>query len=182
MREQIVVPFHKKNVAINLGADFDTADRNWYITEKTPISNFDALHHLTNETNEQEDNNNNIITEVNEVSDKRNIGVDWKKLIELRDSLKIAAALRESDLPEEAELRTEILKILSVRTKGNYPFTYDGMINLSENFAKEYPTERVQLLANRLTSAGNYISKIQNSDLSSEERALMFFVLPFGAE
>ena len=107
---------------------------------------------------------------------------DWSAILDSRDSLKIAMTLRNHKVPAEENDRIRMLEILNLRTPGNYPFTYDGMINLSESFEKAYPPENIQALAMKLTSPGNYLMRIRNSELSAEEKALMYFVLPFGAE
>ena len=105
-----------------------------------------------------------------------------RQILDSRDSLKIAMTLRNHKVPAEENDRIRMLEILNLRTPGNYPFTYDGMINLSESFEKAYPPENIQALAMKLTSPGNYLMRIRNSELSAEEKALMYFVLPFGAE
>ena len=208
MREEITVPFSKKNEALSLGAEFDTVTRKWYITNNTEFDHHEVLRHLADRpelTNipadslaaqrledfvstkeKQEDSesiNGNVQDSVASLSDEENDDrADWKSILAKEDSLLIAMTLRDENLPQKEEDRILMLNLLNIRTPGNYPFTYDGMINLSDSFEAAYPPERVQALAMRLTSPGNYMVRIRNSDLTPEEKALMYFVLPFGAE
>lgn len=199
MREVITVPFSKKKEAVALGAEFDITYRQWYITDNTEFENHEALRHLADvevqeiaiELPEEEQplaaqrledfvstkEESPIETEENEETFS-----DWSAILDSRDSLKIAMTLRNHKVPAEENDRIRMLEILNLRTPGNYPFTYDGMINLSESFEKAYPPEKIQALAMKLTSPGNYLMRIRNSELSAEEKALMYFVLPFGAE
>lgn len=199
MKEVITVPFSKKKEAVTLGAEFDITDRQWYITDNTEFENHEALRHLADvevqeiaiELPEEEQplaaqrledfvstkEESPIETEENDETFS-----DWSAILDSRDSLKIAMTLRNHKVPAEENDRIRMLEILNLRTPGNYPFTYDGMINLSESFEKAYPPEKIQALAMKLTSPGNYLMRIRNSELSAEEKALMYFVLPFGAE
>lgn len=199
MKEVITVPFSKKKEAVTLGAEFDITDRQWYITDNTEFENHEALRHLADvevqeiaiELPEEEQplaeqrledfvstkEESPIETEENDET-----FFDWSAILDSRDSLKIAMTLRNHKVPAEENDRIRMLEILNLRTPGNYPFTYDGMINLSESFEKAYPPEKIQALAMKLTSPGNYLMRIRNSELSAEEKALMYFVLPFGAE
>lgn len=196
MREVITVPFSKKKEAVALGAEFDITDRQWYITDNTEFENHEALRHLADvevqeiaiELPEEEQplaGKESPIegeTETEETEENEETFSDWPAILDSRDSLKIAMTLRNHKVPAEENDRIRMLEILNLRTPGNYPFTYDGMINLSESFEKAYPPEKIQALAMKLTSPGNYLMRIRNSELSAEEKALMYFVLPFGAE
>lgn len=199
MKEVITVPFSKKKEAVVLGAEFDITDRQWYITDNTEFENHEALRHLADvEVQEiaielpEEDQPLAAQRLEDFVSTKEESPIeteeteetfsDWSAILDSRDSLKIAMTLRNHKVPAEENDRIRMLEILNLRTPGNYPFTYDGMINLSESFEKAYPPEKIQALAMKLTSPGNYLMRIRNSELSAEEKALMYFVLPFGAE
>lgn len=199
MKEVITVPFSKKKEAVALGAEFDITDRQWYITDNTEFENHEALRHLADvEVQEiaielpEEDQPLAAQRLEDFVSTKEESPIeteetdetffDWSAILDSRDSLKIAMTLRNHKVPAEENDRIRMLEILNLRTPGNYPFTYDGMINLSESFEKAYPPEKIQALAMKLTSPGNYLMRIRNSELSAEEKALMYFVLPFGAE
>lgn len=198
MREVITVPFSKKKEAIELGAEFNTSDRKWYITDKTEFDNHEKLRHLADvETQEiaidLPEEVPSLAAQESQIEDdpfsgttqtdiEKEENFDWAGILDSRDSMKIAMTLRDHNVPKEEADRVKMLEILNIRTPGNYPFTYDGMINLSENFEKAYPPEKIQTLAMKLTSPGNYMMRIRNSDLSAEEKALMYFVLPIGAE
>ncbi len=193
MKEVITVPFSKKKDAVELGAEFDITDRKWYITDNTKLENHETLRHLADvEAQEiaielpEEDQplTGKEVSIVGETETEENEETfsDWSAILNSRDSLKIAMTLRNHKVPAEENDRIRMLEILNLRTPGNYPFTYDGMINLSESFEKAYPPEKIQALAMKLTSPGNYLMRIRNSELSAEEKALMYFVLPFGAE
>ena len=193
MKEVITVPFSKKKEAVALGAEFDITDRQWYITDNTEFENHEALRHLADvEVQEiaielpEEDQplagKESPIEGETENQENEETFFDWSAILDSRDSLKIAMTLRNHKVPAEENDRIRMLEILNLRTPGNYPFTYDGMINLSESFEKAYPPEKIQALAMKRTSPGNYLMRIRNSELSAEEKALMYFVLPFGAE
>lgn len=199
MKEVITVPFSKKKEAVALGAEFDITDRQWYITDNTEFENHEALRHLADvevqeiaiELPEEEQPiaaqrlEEFVSTKEEspiETEETEETFFDWSAILDSRDSLKIAMTLRNHKVPAEENDRIRMLEILNLRTPGNYPFTYDGMINLSESFEKAYPPEKIQALAMQLTSPGNYLMRIRNSELSAEEKALMYFVLPFGAE
>lgn len=199
MKEVITVPFSKKKEAVALGAEFDITDRQWYITDNTEFENHEALRHLADvevqeiaiELPEEEQPiaaqrlEDFVSTKEEspiETEETEETFFDWSAILDSRDSLKIAMTLRNHKVPAEENDRIRMLEILNLRTPGNYPFTYDGMINLSESFEKAYPPEKIQALAMQLTSPGNYLMRIRNSELSAEEKALMYFVLPFGAE
>lgn len=199
MKEVITVPFSKKKEAVALGAEFDITDRQWYITDNTEFENHEALRHLADvkvqeiaiELPEEEQPiaaqrlEDFVSTKEEspiETEETEETFSDWSAILNSRDSLKIAMTLRNHKVPAEENDRIRMLEILNLRTPGNYPFTYDGMINLSESFEKAYPPEKIQALAMKLTSPGNYLMRIRNSELSAEEKALMYFVLPFGAE
>lgn len=191
MKEVITVPFSKKKEAVALGAEFDITDRQWYITDNTEFENHEALRHLADvEVQEiaielpEEDQplTGKEVSIEGETEENDETFSDWSAILDSRDSLKIAMTLRNHKVPAEESDRIRMLEILNLRTPGNYPFTYDGMINLSESFEKAYPPEKIQALAMKLTSPGNYLMRIRNSELSAEEKALMYFVLPFGAE
>lgn len=191
MKEVITVPFSKKKEAVVLGAEFDITDRQWYITDNTEFENHEALRHLADVEVQEiaielpEEDKPLAGEEVpieGETEENDETFSDWSAILDSRDSLKIAMTLRNHKVPAEESDRIRMLEILNLRTPGNYPFTYDGMINLSENFEKAYPLEKIQALAMKLTSPGNYLMRIRNSELSAEEKALMYFVLPFGAE
>lgn len=191
MKEVITVPFSKKKEAVALGAEFDITDRQWYITDNTELENHETLRHLADvETQEiaielpEEDQplTGKEVSIEGETEENDETFSDWSAILDSRDSLKIAMTLRNHKVPVEENDRIRMLEILNLRTPGNYPFTYDGMINLSESFEKAYPPEKIQSLAMKLTSPGNYLMRIRNSELSAEEKALMYFVLPFGAE
>lgn len=191
MKEVITVPFSKKKEAVALGAEFDITDRKWYITDNTEFENHEALRHLADVEVQEiaielpEENQPLTEKEVSiegETEENDETFFDWSAILDSRDSLKIAMTLRNHKVPAEENDRIRMLEILNLRTPGNYPFTYDGMINLSESFEKAYPPEKIQSLAMKLTSPGNYLMRIRNSELSAEEKALMYFVLPFGAE
>lgn len=193
MKEVITVPFSKKKDAIELGAEFDITDRKWYITDNTKLENHETLRHLADveaqeiaielpEEDQPLTGKEVSIEGETETEENEETFSDWSAILNSRDSLKIAMTLRNHKVPAEESDRIRMLEILNLRTPGNYPFTYDGMINLSESFEKAYPPEKIQALAMKLTSPGNYLMRIRNSELSAEEKALMYFVLPFGAE
>lgn len=193
MREVITVPFDKKKEAVSLGAYFDTSDRKWYITEDTEFDNHEALRHLADIevpeiTVDLPEEDQSLAGEEQIEAEETNTSVgnkeffDWSGILNSRDSLQVAMTIRDHNLPESEEDRVKMLDILNVRTPGNYLFSYDGLCNLSQDFERVYSPERIQSLASKLTSPGDYLTRIRNSELSAEEKALMRLVLPLDAE
>lgn len=112
--------------------------------------------------------------------DKLNIDQQaWDSILEEKNTLKIALYIQKYGLPDLENERITMLKILGKRHPGEYPITYDGLINMSDEFNQKYSEEYVQdLLRQCITGQRNYIDEVRDSMLSEEEKALLFFVLP----
>ena len=109
------------------------------------------------------------------------IEYNWDKLLEERNLLKIALVIQEIGLPDDADIRTKILRVLSVRQEGSYPITYDGLVNACPSFAERYPMEYLEnLLKSCITGARFYVEEIVSSNNTEEDKALMLFALPLG--
>lgn len=103
----------------------------------------------------------------------------WTSVLEEKNTLKIALFVQKYGLPNLENDRITMLKILSKRLPGEYPITYDGMLEISEEFCQKYSEEYVQnLLSQCITGQRNYVDEVRDSLLSEEEKALLFFVLP----
>jgi hypothetical protein len=94
-------------------------------------------------------------------------------------TLKMALQVKEHGLPALSEERAKVLRILGNRSLDQYPITYDGMISCSDTFRAVYPEEKmIGLVRKVITGAKPYMEEIRQSDLSEEEKALLYFALP----
>lgn len=188
----IQVPFLCKAKAKELGVIFNREDRHWYIEETKyeyvnnelqqylllRQSEFKINSHTNDYNNFEKTSYDNVLqntTNYNSLFTEN----DWKKIIEEDDSVIIALSIRRMGLPESEEIRTKLLKILGRRGISDYPITYDGMIRYSECFREIYPKERIKdLIKECIMGEKPYQEEIRLSNLSEEEKALLFFVLP----
>ena len=191
---KIEVPFEKKAKARALGAVFNKDDRCWYIPDNADESTETALRNLATEEeslsetvcntdiscNSTENVTNNILQSEETSGHYSEIATeDWNNLITSRDTLKIALTIRDYGMPNNETQREELLKILSIRRPGDYPVSYDGMLECSENFASLYSIERTTtLIKDCIKGERSYMDEIRNSNLTGEEKALLMFVLP----
>ena len=192
--EKISVAFKNKKKANDLldMLVFDKThnNRGWYIKDNVPEEKRYELRALatyipeTTETKyfvdvevakeqpapEREKNEHDLVIEYN-----------WDKLLEERNPLKIALVIQEIGLPDDTDIRTKILRVLSVRQEGSYPITYDGLVNACPSFAERYPMEYLEdLLKSCITGARFYVEEIVSSNNTEEDKALMLFALPLG--
>lgn len=192
--EKISVAFKNKKKANNLldmlVFDKTPNNRGWYIKDNVPEEKRYELRALATyipdatETKyfvdvevakeqsapEREKNEHDLVIEYN-----------WDKLLEERNLLKIALVIQEIGLPDDADIRTKILRVLSVRQEGSYPITYDGLVNACPSFAERYPMEYLEdLLKSCITGARFYVEEIVSSNNTEEDKALMLFALPLG--
>ena len=188
---RIVVPFHAKAKARELGAIFvkDADVRGWYIPENADDSLTTALRELEHYPADEESELLGTLFEsqseeketqsVHHFEEKHSTFDKWEELASSEDTLRIALAIREYGMPNEEQLRASILRILSLRRPGEYPVTYDGLAECSESFATLYSKERVLELIKRCsTNDGTIYENIRHADLTEEERSLMLLVLP----
>lgn len=186
--ENVTVPFLKKANALELGAVFNRIDRKWYIPSEVPKENREALRNLSMEpettevrTPEPEDTSGHTYMrnqyygeDVTESKPQTSC-----KVPDISNTLEAALFICKNGLPDSAEERVKLLKILSNRSAAQYPVTYDGMVICSESFANRYPPELLSELCKRcITGARYYVEEINTSDLNEEEKALLFFALP----
>lgn len=195
---RIVVPFEKKAQANKLGVLFDITSRQWYIPEDANEETAEALRSLANvstdssETdfcNTDTDNNDQNFVDNSSIrnTNKSSIFVrnsnsevpNWSELLAAEDTLRIALAIRDSGMPPSEEERECLFKILSRRKPGDYPVTYEGMLECSELFAESYSMEYAENLVKSCTFGQKfYADEIRESDLTNEQKAFLMFVLP----
>lgn len=188
----IQVPFLCKAKAKELGVIFNREDRRWYIEESKyeyanhelqqyfllKQSEIESNSHINNYNNLEKTSYNSILQNTTNYSTIFTED-DWEKVIEENDSVIIALSIHKVGLPESEEIRTKLLKILGRRGMSDYPITYDGMIRYSECFRELYPKERIKdLIKECIMGEKPYQEEIRLSNLSEEEKALLFFVLP----
>lgn len=181
---RIAVDFSKKAQAREMGVIFNKEDRCWYLpssVDETQIERYTSLafpvekedaHVLPVQGNPPEENP--ALASFSDLSEEL-----WQKLIETRDGLRIALAVRDSGMPESSLQREAILRIFSTRKPGEYPIVYRSMVECSERFATMYDENRViKLVRDHITGSRSYVEDIKDSNLSGEEKALLMFYLP----
>lgn len=95
------------------------------------------------------------------------------------DNLELVLGMKKHGLPEDAELRTKILTNFANDKDNQYKLDYEKLYNYSESFREYYPLDKVlYLIKKTITNMQNYIIDINHSDLSDEDKALLFFVIP----
>lgn len=106
----------------------------------------------------------------------------WNEILselEKISNLKILQILQKIGLPKTEKERTELLIRLNHFCEGDYPITYEGVCMFSNEFHDAYPKSHViSLIQHVITGAKPYPMEINHSNLSEEEKALLFFVLP----
>lgn len=188
-RIKIEVPFHKKAKAKQYGAIFDKQTRCWYASENATEEQLQILTNLIYEEDEDCNNDNaynfDSFVANNELQNSFNhFNITtpesfWKEVIETHNPLKLALAIQENGMPGNESQRTQILHILSLRRPGDYPITYDGMIECSKDFELCYPKERVlELTKQNITGSQPYQDDIRNAKITDEEKELLMFFLP----
>ena len=183
--QEIIVPFYCKSKARNAGAYFDRESRKWFIPDDIPDENRLILQNLQYETEEIIEDEVPYILQEEEIEvpiilqSPSNTLIDWPNIIEKQDTLQIASYIRDYGMPESEEDRTRLLTILSLRRPKEYPISYDHLLNCSEGFAALYPQSRcMELIKSCITGTKPYTEEINHSNLSKEEKALLFFLLP----
>lgn len=95
------------------------------------------------------------------------------------DNLELVLGIKSHNMPEDAELRTKILTNFANDRDSQYKVEYEKLYNYSEDFRDRYPLDRVlHLIKTTITNMQNYIIDINHSNLSEEDKALLFFVIP----
>lgn len=94
-------------------------------------------------------------------------------------TLEAALYVYQHGMPSETEQRILLLKAMSQRALTQYPITYDGILQCCPDFAQRYPQEYLSDLCKRcITGARHFTEDIRISDLTEEEKALLYFALP----
>ena len=95
------------------------------------------------------------------------------------DNLELVLGIKKHGLPDNAELRTKILTNFANDRDNQYKLDYEKLYNYSESFREYYPLDKVlYLIKKTITNMQNYIIDINHSNLSDEDKALLFFVIP----
>lgn len=95
------------------------------------------------------------------------------------DNLELVLGIKKHGLPDDAELRTKILTNFTNDRDNQYKLDYEKLYNYSESFREYYPLDKVlYLIKKTITNMQNYIIDINHSNLSDEDKALLFFVIP----
>lgn len=95
------------------------------------------------------------------------------------DNLELVLGIKKHGLPDDAELRTKILTSFANDRDNQYKLDYEKLYNYSESFREYYPLDKVlYLIKKTITNMQNYIIDINHSNLSDEDKALLFFVIP----
>lgn len=95
------------------------------------------------------------------------------------DNLELVLGIKKHGLPDDAELRIKILTNFANDRDNQYKLDYEKLYNYSESFREYYPLDKVlYLIKKTITNMQNYIIDINHSNLSDEDKALLFFVIP----
>lgn len=95
------------------------------------------------------------------------------------DNLELVLGIKKHGLPDDAELRTKILTNFANDRDNQYKLDYEKLYNYSESFREYYPLDKVlYLIKKTIMNMQNYIIDINHSNLSDEDKALLFFVIP----
>lgn len=95
------------------------------------------------------------------------------------DNLELVLGIKKHGLPEDEALRTKILMAFANDRDNQYKLDYEKLYNYSESFREYYPLDKVlYLIKKTITNMQNYIIDINHSNLTDEEKALLFFVIP----
>lgn len=180
----ITVPFEKKELARSLQIKFDRTERKWYIPTELEAQTEDILKQLNDTSiiephiDSSEVSTHSNIERISSIITHIQVN-NWNEILENRNTLECALGIQKFGLPETTEQRTTLLQILGSRRDGQYPITYDGMLILSKEFEEAYSPEYVtELVQNCITGERPYQEEIHQSQLSEEEKALLFLVLP----
>lgn len=177
MELRVCVPFSKKRLAREMGIRFDKTDRCWYASPEQKESFLSAC--------EEKQIPEPVAPKETEIH-KEAVSAEEVRRSSLpigESTLAIALNVYEHGMPTDEKERTRVLKRLGSRKPDEYPITYDGMMNCSEDFRRLYPASRVEELMQRcITGQAHYSEEIMRSDLTEEEKALLFLVLPITQE
>lgn len=95
------------------------------------------------------------------------------------DNLELVLGIKKHGLPDDVNLRTKILTSFANDRDNQYKLDYEKLYNYSESFREYYPLDKVlYLIKKTITNMQNYIIDINHSNLSDEDKALLFFVIP----
>lgn len=99
--------------------------------------------------------------------------------IATEDVLKLALDIKINGYPENIAIRTAILNRFNRNGDGDYYLEYEKLCSYSTPFEEAYPLDMVlYLIKTTITNMQNYLMDINSSSLTSEEKALLYFVLP----
>lgn len=125
-------------------------------------------------TNSNEENSNSIT-----IYDKEFWSKQTKETIMKTDTLKLAYMIKVKGYPEENELRVAILNRFNTTDDKEYKIEYEKLCNISDSFYESYPMDKIlYLIQENITNTNNYTVDIAKSNMSEEEKALLYFVLP----
>lgn len=108
--------------------------------------------------------------------DKNNEKI-WEEILRKRDTLDIAVAIRDIGLPPTELQRVEMLKVLRKPEK-SLRIDWDALCKFSEDFNREYSTERVKNLAMKLKGCTDFVLGVESANITKEERELLYYVFP----
>lgn len=127
------------------------------------------------------DINTDFINDNSNINTDNSIFWDYYKDTDMQgvDNLELVLGIKKHGLPDDAELRTKILTSFANDRDNQYKLDYEKLYNYSESFREYYPLDKVlYLIKKTITNMQNYIIDINHSNLSDEDKALLFFVIP----
>ncbi len=114
-----------------------------------------------------------------EVAEEKNRQAIWSEAIRSKDTLQIAATLRDLGLPKEEIQRVEILKIL--RNPGrSLRLHFEDLQDFSPSFRETYSIDRIKEIVEKHIAGGtDYQLTLENSNATNEEKELIKFVFGY---
>ena len=187
MEIRVDVPFSKKKVARELGIRFDRQARCW-LAEEPVAQQFYSILEDEVKCNEKASVDSSCTNELHNEAIQLESPVLNEEQEEISDfaicastfttSLNMATWIFKNGMPNTSDERTTALRILGTRNPFQYPIRYDGML-CCKSFAELYPPERLaELLRRCIKGVRPWKEEVGQSDLTEEEKALIFLALP----
>lgn len=191
MEIRVDVPFSKKKVARELGIRFDKQVRGWFAEENVARQFHEMLSEEVRRAEEEPSDTSGHTYMRNVYSGTQEIPLETVENEEsggdsnfavcastLDTTLSMASWIFKNGMPQSSSERTMALRVLGTRNPMQYPIRYDSML-CCQSFAELYPPARLaELIQHCITGAKGWKEEVAQSDLTEEEKALLFLALP----
>lgn len=103
----------------------------------------------------------------------------WKEALNSRDTLKVAAMIRDKGIPAKEIQRVEMLRILRNPGK-SLRIQFDDLRDFSKSFKEAYSEERIKkIIEKHIVGGTDYQITLENSNATPEEKELIKYVFGF---